>query len=285
MKWRAALLLVAVCGYNSACSDQSGRIGVEPDLESGQVGLSTDSVSVGGSFGFGNADGSELLSLDSIPDPRSVSTAICAGGRKIRVQYARRQIANPESTHRQTAANFRNEAGEVFRVVEGSAVPNETCFLASDSIFAKNAEGVRISTDAVCGQMDTEGLSRVAGRRIERCSVLGEAFGRARVIAAQFATAGTSALAAIALVGDSVILYHALPAESRDSNGSTWRVDDGGEFDPGSIRPLFAVELQRGVGMAFMWTGAEGESEALVLADSTIHSRNVVTGYRYWSPF
>lgn len=285
MHFRLVVLSVALVGITLACSE-SPRGSDEGELfEVDPIGQTTEPVSLEGSFGFGNGSGTELLSLEPILDPQTVTSAICGEGKAIRVQYVRTQGALPETTHRQVAANFDSEGGQVFQVVGDVAVPNETCFLAADSMLTRSSGGVRPSVEAVCRQSDTESLQSVAGRRVERCANLGETGAGARVVVAQFATEGTSALAALALVEDTVILYHALPAESHDLGTSTWRVDDGGIFDPESIRMLFVAELPQGLAAAFLWAGAEGESDVLVVAKSTIHSSSAVTGYRYWSPF
>ena len=44
-----------------------------------------------GVFGFANAEGTELLALDSVSNPTQIRGAVCAGGRVYRVAYARRQ--------------------------------------------------------------------------------------------------------------------------------------------------------------------------------------------------
>ena len=105
-----------------------------------------------------------------------------------------------------------------------------------------------------------------------------------RFLAVHFANADTSALAGVALARDSVHLFFPLPGRYDGPGGSVWRVDDGGIFDPDAIRFLFAARLPQGYAAAFLWAGAEGESEQLVVADSTPHARSALTAYRYWSP-
>jgi hypothetical protein len=285
MHLRSALLFVSIGGYAWSCADAPRGSSAETLLRLDPVGQTADSVSLAGSFGFVNSTGTELLSLDAIPDPRSVSSAICGEGKQLRLLHVRTQSVQPESTHRQVAAYFGNEGGEVFQVLGDTAVPNETCFLAADSMLARSAGGVRPTAEAACQQVDMASLVQIAGRAVVRCAYLGEVIGGAKLIATQFATIGTSALAAVALVDDSVLLYHALPAQYRDSDDSTWRVDDGGVFEPEAIRVLFVARLPQGYSAAFVWPAAEGESDELVVTESTFHARRAVTGYRYWSPF
>jgi hypothetical protein len=241
-------------------------------------------VSVAGSFAFADSSGTELLALDELTHPRFVSSAICGNGRHVRLRHVRTQSVRPESTHRQVAANFRNEAGEVFRIAGATVTPDETCFIAADSMLPRNARAVRPATDSACQPTHAASLARVAGRAVVHCSYLGDIASGAKAVAVQFATIDTSALAAVGLVQDSVILYNALPARYRGPDDSTWRVDDGGVFDPKAIRVLFVARLPQGYSAAFVWSGAEGESDQLAVADSTVHARAAVIGYRYWSP-
>jgi hypothetical protein len=281
---RSALFLVTMSAGAWSCGDAPNRSSGRTLLVLHSDAQAADSVSVAGSFAFANTTGTQLLSLDVIPDPRSVTNAICGDGRHLRLQHVRTQSVHPESTHRQVAANFDNEAGEVFQVVGDTATPDETCFLAADSMLAKNAGAVRPIAEAACQRGDAASLAQIAGRAVVRCAYLGEVTWGGKLVAAQFATIDTSALAAVGLVEDSVLLYYALPAHYRGPDDSTWRVDDGGVFDPEAIRVLFIARLPQGYSAAFVWAAAEGEIDKVVLTDSTVHARTLVTGYRYWSP-
>lgn len=102
------------------------------------------------------------------------------------------------------------------------------------------------------------------------------------VLAVQFVSIDTNALASLAVVGDGSLVFKDFPAVY--SEETTWRVDDGGVFSPKDFDILFVAEMPYGYVMAIAWAGAEGESCELLLADSPGAFRTLTTGYRYWAP-
>src|SRR5437588_683389 len=75
-----------------------------------------------------------------------------------------------------------------------------------------------------------------------------------------------------------------LPRRHRRPDESVWRVDDQGVFSPGDFAILFVAQLSHACVMAITWAGVEGESDELLLADSTDVFRTVTRAYRYWVP-
>lgn len=234
-------------------------------------------------FAYANETGTELLSLDLIPEPTSYSIAVCGAG-IFPVRPVRTQSGSSATTGRQVAANFGNEPGHVYRLEEGAAAPDETCFLATPSLLARTALPAADLGGTTCDARLIADLARIAGRHVENCWPLALIAGGARFVAASFVAVDTSALAAVAVVEDSVLLFHALPGRYSGPGESIWRVDDGGVFDPTAIRLLFTARLPQGPVAAFLWAGAEGESEQLVVADSALRSRSVLATYRYRMP-
>lgn len=144
-----------------------------------------------GVFGFANAEGTELLALDSVANPTQIRGAVCAGARLYRVAYARRQSRQPAGNGRQVAANFRNEAGDVFRLVGSTPRGDETCYLSRfarrlwDSVSVSPPRHVRDSVDL--GWYRRRGLlspGRGLGQRLpQRCHelpILGSGVGHVR---------------------------------------------------------------------------------------------------------
>src|SRR5688572_27024338 len=89
-----------------------------------------------GTFGFANSAGSELLALAPDSTTPEHRWAICAGARRSAVARVRTQQESPASSHRQTARNFANEAGDVYAGPDASFTPDRTCFLTPDSGLA-----------------------------------------------------------------------------------------------------------------------------------------------------
>jgi hypothetical protein len=74
---------------------------------------------------------------------------------------------------------------------------------------------------------------------------------------------------------------HKVPADKGDSS---WKVGDGGVWDPASLRPLFVLRLPDGeYDLGVVWSGTEGASLHLMRsAGPGMTDRSV--GYRYWLP-
>jgi hypothetical protein len=104
------------------------------------------------------------------------------------------------------------------------------------------------------------------------------------LLAVQFATIDSNALASLVVVRDSSLLVQDFPAVYRGPDESVWRVDDEGMFSPESFAILFVAQLPHAYVMAITWAGAEGESDELLLSDSTDTFRTVIRDYRYCCP-
>mgnify|MGYP000919710212 CR=1 FL=1 len=240
-------------------------------------------VAVVGAFAFASESGTRLLAIDAGTDAAAFTTAVCSSGHRD-LTFVGTQARSQASSGRQVAANIDHEAGALFEIATGAAEPDETCFVTT-SEMATAAQPVRPSPSASpeCTNAQTAALGQHVQRELVHCWQLGTAGNETIIVAAQFATVDTSALAALALFEGELRLLHPLPGRG-DSDGSVWRVDDGGVFDPDALRILFAARLPQGHALAFLWAGAEGESAQLVLADSTREARRAISAYRYWSP-
>jgi hypothetical protein len=113
------------------------------------------------------------------------------------------------------------------------------------------------------------------------CWRLGRTPSNAELLAAQYATIDTNALASLVVMREGSLLFQDLPAVDRGDSGSVWRVDDGGIFRPQALNVLFVAELPHAYAMAIEWEGPEGHYAQLLLADSTAAFRTLSDGYRY----
>jgi len=88
------------------------------------------------------------------------------------------------------------------------------------------------------------------------------------VVAALFARQRDDALAGLAVVDGSAVVFADLPGDYRREGGnSVWRVDDGGEFDPTSFDIILLGRRAARTVLAFSWTGAEGTLLRLLESD------------------
>lgn len=238
----------------------------------------------GFSFAYVDSSGTQLLALGPLAAPTAMLGAVCGGENVLHVAHDRRQERGKEDTGRQLASNFAMEAGEVFRVKDGFAKPDETCLLTQDSVLLAAVAERRPLELAACSARQSDLLAVVAGRKLVDCWRVEALGGRAETVVAQFVTIDTSALAALAIVDDSVRLYHPFPATYHGPDSDLWRVDDQGEFAPGTLKTLFAARMRDEWVLAFSWAGAEGESSTVLGSDGTRGARELATAYRYWVP-
>ena len=237
-----------------------------------------------GSFGYVNADGSEVMALDSIAHPSLIRAALCPRARVYRVAYARRQTRRPADTGRQVAANFGNERGDVFRVSGGQAQANETCYLTADSSLVAGVVLAGPGTEGGCDTTRLRHASEIKHRAVVNCWPLGNASPSVALLALQFTVVDTSALASIVMADRDQFFFFDLPATYHGPEADVWRVEDGGTFSPEAFGVPFFGRLHGTYFMALTWAGAEGEDSYLLVTDSAHALRTVTKSYRYWVP-
>jgi hypothetical protein len=275
----AVAMLIAGCERTPGAS-----VGHDSSVTLSAVKAPSAAITAQGSFAYVDSSGTQLLAVDSLPDPSTIVAALCSGGVALRVGYDRRQARRPNDNGRQVASNFHNEKGDVFRVLQQKAPPDKTCYLSGDSALLTNGRAVTMREPADCSAAQVSRLAAAKGRQVIHCWDIATAPKHLEVIAVQFANIDSSALASLAVVGDSALSCKDFPAIYHGSDGSTWRVDDGGVFSPKDFDILFVSAQPYGYVMAFAWAGEEGESGELVVADSGGAFRTLTKGYRYWSP-
>ena len=79
------------------------------------------------SFGYTNENGSQLLALPPVSAPASLNRAVC-DGRLLQVKYLREQPKGENDTGRQTARNFTQTKGALFKA-KGGAPADALCLL------------------------------------------------------------------------------------------------------------------------------------------------------------
>ena len=245
---------------------------------------SPPSVVAQGGFAYVDSSGTQLRALDSLSDPTTIVSALCRGGVALPVRYDRRQTRQSNDNGRQVASNFRNEGGEIFRVMQATAPIDGTCFLSRDSALIANARAATMHEPSNCSPAHASRLAAAKRRPVIHCWQIAETPTHLEVLAVQFANIDSSALASLALVGDSSLMFKDFAAVYHGPGESTWRVDDGGEFSPRGFDILFVAALPSGYVMAITWAGAEGESCELLLGDSAGAFRTLTMSYRYWGP-
>lgn len=234
-------------------------------------------------FAYADTTGTQLMALEPVANHSAIRKALCKHGQVLDVRYGRTQAARPADTHRQVAANFTNEAGDVY-LPESRVSPDDTCLLTGDTLLAQSVAPVDSEQVTLCDTTLALLLAHHGRRGVVHCEKLGRVAWGAAIVGVQFAPIDTSALAAIALVQDSVQLFYGIEGRDNGPRDDIWRVGDGGRFSTEAFSWLFAAQLPHGYALAFAWAGEEGENDELLVADSTHFGRKVIENYRYWVP-
>jgi hypothetical protein len=271
------------CFAALACTESPESTNSDSPDVSGGASSAAPAIPLTGTFAFANEGGSHLLSLDTSATPDAFDAAVC-GKDRFHVRYVGMQSEPSQPGDRHVARDFAKLTGQLFQLDGGTAPPNETCFLTNAAMVTHIDNPASTSSKDPCVANHVADLARVAGRAVLTCWRLGAIDQGTHYLAAHFAPADTSALAGLALVQDSVRFFYPLNGRYSAPGEDVWRVDDGGIFDPETIRLLFVARLPQGYAAALLWAGGEGELAQLVATDSTPHARMVLSSYRYWAP-
>jgi len=238
-----------------------------------------------GAFCFADSSGTLLLGPPGMPGPAGITTVVCKGGRQLRVEFIGRQ-QQTDPSWRQSAYYFYQQAGTLFRVREGRTEPDETCFLASDSLLA-GATPQRLGPAKHSVFASAKQRARFAELRkravIHSWPLIGiGADGEIGLI--EFARQGPEALASLVLVGRGVVVFNDFPAHSRGDREDLWRVDDQGEISPDGFEVLFALKSPDTYVLGISWGSSEGEVLLLLVTRGGQRFTECATGYRYTAP-
>lgn len=264
----ALVSFATVAAVAPACRGSGGRDAesAPADTAAPTSGVSRGEVPAGGSYGafaFADSVGGRLLALSVPAFPDSVGEALCRSGTRLAVRFVGRQPRAPDTNGRQRASNFDREEGDVYQVVGGAARPDETCLLVTPTLLALGRPVVpRHATDSTCSDADRVRLSSARSRPLAWCATMATVDGQARVLVTEFERQGDSALASLVLVTAGHTTFLDFPAV-HVAGGDTWRVGDGGVFDPSALGVLFVIAGPSASAMAVGWYGEEGESLVL----------------------
>lgn len=232
-------------------------------------------------FAFANAKGDRLLAWEPLSSARLMTRGACGGDRVVGVKWLGHREQGSRSTGRETAANFDQLAGDLFR--PDAPLPGEpVCLLMTDA-FARGRRFAALDAPAACSDETKARIATAKGRAVANCWDKGGIAGH-RAVVVEFAREGDNLLVSLALLGPGPVAFEDYPAKWDAERISCWRVDDGCTFDPGAFQVLFAYVTEAGaVGLALAWGGAESQTLNLLEADGD-RLRGLVSASRYWAP-
>jgi hypothetical protein len=92
-----------------------------------------------GGFGLPDQRGGRFLLIPNLARPELLKAALCGSGRRVPVQFERRQVEGANNDGRQTWRNFDKFSGSVYTVLGNTVDPDAPCFLASEALLAGSA--------------------------------------------------------------------------------------------------------------------------------------------------
>jgi hypothetical protein len=171
----------------------------------------------------------------------------------------------------------------LFRLDGGRVWPDETCFLAADTLLTlggpiplhRQYEALEISP--------SDPVVTLKKRELRSAWRLASLSDGGDVALYEFLPQGRSYLATIVLWDRAHFMTHDYPAVWTDPT-SVWRVDDEGELCSECFEVLFVLSGRSGYWMATSWDGPEGESLELLRSGGAEPFTEVFSSYRYLAP-
>lgn len=244
--------------------------------------VTTPTAAAPGAFAWADSTGILLLAPADFRDPERLTTAVCRGGRRLPVEFVRRQEGTGVGDGRDWARSFSTLEGTVFRILEGRLEPNENCLLATDSLLT-HARFVRVTKprDAhCCDRASRKRFAKLRSRPVFHCWPIARV-GSDEVALVEFERRGRDALASLVLVGPWHAILEDFPSDNGGDPDGVWRASDAGDLSPEGFDVLFAWKSPRGWVMCVSWGAEEGEDLMLLVSRDGRYFTEMVENYRY----
>lgn len=231
-------------------------------------------------FGFSNENGDEILAFDEGVKTNNFTQTIDSQGNATPIKFKYSQKGN-ESGVNLVSANFKNCAGQVFSVSDNKKVHNNLSSVIFNDAFLKNHSSIIVETLSQPTKIDEANKNKITTerkRKIKEAWKIADLDDESAFIVV-FEPKKDSVLASL-VVGNTEFIYRDYPAQY--DAGSTWRVDDGGEFPNDAIKILAAFRNQAGeLEIITEWAGAEGANIEYAKANKN-RFETIKEASRYW---
>jgi hypothetical protein len=237
-----------------------------------------------GGFGLPDQRGGRLLVIPRLARPELLKVALCSGGRRVPVQFERRQAEGANGDGRQTARSFDTLAGSVFTVLGSTIDPDVPCFLASEALLAGSAVLSITAPEGVGACLQSGRFAMLRDRPVVHCWPLARLAPETHVALLEFERRGTDALASLVLVDGSRTMFADVHAEFRGPGEDLWRVDDGGVLSPEGLMVVCALQREGWYALGTAWAAAEGRLLSLWISAGSDRFTKVINDYWYQAP-
>ncbi len=230
-------------------------------------------------FGFSNENGDKILAFEENVNAENLTQTIDNEGKITPIKFETNQKGN-ENGINLVSANFKNCAGKVFSVTNKKVNTDLSCVIFNDA-YLRNHSLVPFKTLAQPTQIDKANKNKITTerkRKIKESWKIAE-LGNETAYIVIFEPKKDSVLASLVIGGTSYI-YRDYPAKY--DAGSTWRVDDGGEFPNDAIKILAVFRNKSGeLEIITEWAGAEGANIEYAKANKNTFE-TIREASRYW---
>ncbi|GAB2618630.1 hypothetical protein GCM10027035_13520 [Emticicia sediminis] len=276
-----SIAYISILAFSLACQSKKETTQKEASIDTVATASSpnVDKSEVFLSFGFSNENGSKILAFEENVEAGNLTQTIDNEGKITPIKFETSQKGNENGVNL-VPTNFKNCAGKVFSVVSKNVSNDLSCVIFNDA-FLRTHSLVTLSTLAQPTKIDEVNKNKIATERKRKIKEAWKVadLGNESAYIVIFEPKKDSVLASLVIGGTSYI-YRDYPAKYDE--GSTWRVDDGGEFPNDAIKILAVFRNQAGeLEIITEWAGAEGANIEYAKANKN-KFETIKEASRYW---
>lgn len=211
-------------------------------------------------FGFLDSLGKHILTLeqDSLPHPEQYYLVLNDQGKGFPVQYKGFQKSTDGDNGRQTADNFDKSAGFLYQLKENKLTSSATAVVLTDNAFLSSRKVLIPHAAKDAGTMPAAVQKLVAekNRKVKNFKNIAQIDEKTLISIVEFEVKNDSALAVLVYSAPGKTITREYKAKYDDM--STWRVDDGGDFNMDYIDILYVFVYKDNIELVLSDMGAEG---------------------------
>lgn len=231
-------------------------------------------------FGFTNENGNKVIAFEEGMNSQSLTNVIDNHGNNYELVYENIQKGNENGVNL-IPSNFNDCAGEVYKLKGNKKLNPDYSTVLVNAVFLETRKTLPIKSFNQPEQIDESNKLSIQNdkkRKIKQAWKIAEINNQPAFIVI-FEPKKDSVLASLVIGGEKLI-YRDYPAKYDE--GSTWRVDDGGEFPNDAIKIIGAfLNANNELEIVIDWQGAEGANIEYARANSNVFE-TVKEGARYW---
>ncbi|MED5019808.1 hypothetical protein P9847_21180 [Paenibacillus chibensis] len=240
-------------------------------------------------FGYVDPSGKQILGLTGNPEkihpaPKTLTSVLYASGKAFRVAYVKHQKASSKSSYRQSAANFKFDEGELFKLSSpGSKLKSDASVLLQTATAFQGHSFLTFQSEqkGKFNAKTVKAIEKAKNRKVATQGLIATTTNGVQIGIVKFVQGSGKPLASLVLVDRGSMVFQDFVG-SNDPY-STWRVDDGGEMGPELFHLIFASSSKAGYALGVEWYGAEGTNLSVIQQKGT-KFRVVTEAGRYQAP-